>query len=291
MTWWERWAFNALHVFVAATGVVYFCMKYMMTTDDPFSVVNHPWQPAMLSAHVISVPLFIVFFGMLFRSHSFPKIRSPHRANRRTGWMSLISFSAMTASGYLLQVASSSVLITVLIWTHVTTSALFVAGYGIHLVIGWRVNQAKPDLVRVITRRRRRMRTKLNFDACRKIDRFLTEFAAALGWNDAMTNRIRAVGEETLLVLIQQEEHGDTWEGRRVVLTARSQGNTAELEFIVAAADTNIEDKMDLIEEPVAAVPVEKGVSLRLLRHFASSVLHRQYRDRDVVTARVEWDT
>ncbi len=156
MTRWERWGFNAFHSVVAVTGVAYFYMKYVMASDDPFAIINHPWQPAMLSIHLIAAPFFIAFFGMLFRSHSIRKILSPNRANRRTGWMSLISFSAMALSGYLIQVAAAPALITLLIWTHIATSTLFVVGYGIHIVIGYRVNKlptetpdaALPELAR-----------------------------------------------------------------------------------------------------------------------------------------------
>ena len=139
MTWWERRGFNALHVIVAVTGVAYLLMKYGMATDDPFAVVNHPWQPATLSAHVVAAPFFVAFFGMLFRSHSFGKLRSPNRANRRTGWTSLLGFSAMALSGYLIQVASTPALVTFFIWTHVAASGVFVAGYGAHLVNGRRI--------------------------------------------------------------------------------------------------------------------------------------------------------
>jgi len=144
MTWWERWGFNTLHTVVAVTGVVFFYMKYMMVTDDPFAVVNHPWQSLTLAAHVVSAPFFIAFFGMLFRSHSFRKIMSSNPKNRRTGWTSLVSFSLMALSGYLIQVVTSSVLITVMIWAHVATSTLFVVGYGIHLVLGYRVTKMPP---------------------------------------------------------------------------------------------------------------------------------------------------
>ena len=142
MTWWERWGFNAFHVIVAATGVVYLYMKYAMTTDDPFAIVNHPWQPATLSAHVVAAPFFVAFFGMLFRSHSFGKLRSRKPANRRTGWTSLLSFSAMAFSGYLIQVAATPGLIEFFIWTHVAASAVFVVGYGIHLVNGLRIDDS-----------------------------------------------------------------------------------------------------------------------------------------------------
>lgn len=141
MTWWERRGFNTFHVIVAATGFIYLYMKYAMTTDDPFAVINHPWQPTMLSLHVVAAPFFVAFFGMLFRSHSFGKLRSRSPANRRTGWTSLLSFSAMALSGYLIQVVSTPALIRFFIWTHVVTGTVFVVGYCVHLSNGWRINR------------------------------------------------------------------------------------------------------------------------------------------------------
>ena len=148
MTWWERWGFNAFHVIVAVTGTVYLYMKYALTTDDPFAIVNHPWQPTMLSAHVVAAPFFVAFFGMLFRSHSFGKLRSRNPANRRTGWTSVLGFSAMALTGYLIQVATTPALITFFIWTHVAASVVFVIGYGIHLVNGWRLDGIPRKAVR-----------------------------------------------------------------------------------------------------------------------------------------------
>ena len=139
MTWWERWGFNTFHVVVGVTGFVYFYMKYMMTTDDPFAIVNHPWQSSMLSMHVFTAPFFIAFFGMLFRSHSFRKILSANPANRRTGWTSLISFSVMAVSAYAIQGATTPTSINAAVWVHIVASTLFVAGYAIHLVIGYRL--------------------------------------------------------------------------------------------------------------------------------------------------------
>lgn len=144
MTKWERWGFNTFHLVVAMTGAVYFYMKYLIVTEDPFAVVNHPWESTMLSLHVIVAPFVVAFFGMLFRSHSLRKILSPNPENRRTGWTSLISFSAMAVSGYFIQVAATPALISVAIWTHVVTSMFFFVGYTVHLVIGYRINRLPP---------------------------------------------------------------------------------------------------------------------------------------------------
>ncbi len=144
MVWWERWAFNALHGVVAVTGAAYLYMKLALVSDDPFAVVNHPWQPAMLSTHVIAAPFFVACFGMLFRSHTLRKLLSPNASNRRTGWTSLLSFAAMAISGYLIQIAPTAALIDAAIWTHVATSLLFAVGYGAHLVVGWRIRSPEP---------------------------------------------------------------------------------------------------------------------------------------------------
>ncbi len=43
-----------------------------------------------------------------------------------------------------------------------------------------------------------------------------------------------------------------------------------------------------LLGERAEEVPAEREVSLRLLRHIASSVHHQQYHDTDIVTVRVD---
>ena len=136
--------------------------------------------------------------------------------------------------------------------------------------------------------RRLRTRTELNAGAYPKIDEFLAQFAAGRGLGKVMTQRLRAVGEETLLTLIRQEEEGRAREGRRLLVVAHRVGAAVELEFVAATDETNIEDRIALLGERVSGVPVEEEVSLRLLQHYASSVRHQQYHDTDVVTVRVE---
>ena len=135
--------------------------------------------------------------------------------------------------------------------------------------------------------RRRRIRTELNAEAYPAIDAFLSGFASGRGWSDAMSDRLRAVGEETLLTLIRRDEDATGGPQRRLQVVARSDGRAAELEFIAATDETNIEDQIALLGQRATGAPLEQEVSLRLLRHFASSVRHQQYHDTDVVTVRV----
>ena len=136
--------------------------------------------------------------------------------------------------------------------------------------------------------RRQRVRTPLSVDAYPAIDAFLGKFAASRGWGKAMSERLCAVGEETLLTLVGEDESESPAPARRLQLVARSDGRAAELEFVAAPSESNIEDQMALLGERAAGEPADREVSLRLLRHYASSVRHQQYHDTDVVTVRVE---
>ena len=139
MIWWERWGFNAFHAVVGATGFVYVYMKFILVTDDPFAIINHPWQPATLAIHVVAAPVFIAFFGMLFRSHSLRKLRLGNPANRRSGWTSIIGFSVMALSGYFIQIGTTPEFINFSIWLHIGSGTVFVIGYSVHLVNSWRI--------------------------------------------------------------------------------------------------------------------------------------------------------
>ena len=132
---WERWSFNALSLAVAATGFAYLWMKYALRTDDPFAVVNHPWQTAMLDIHLLASPPLVLMFGIVFNSHVMKKLRATRLPNRRSGYVSLGTFAAMIVSGYLLQVSSSEWWLQALVVLHVTSGALFTAAYGAHLVL------------------------------------------------------------------------------------------------------------------------------------------------------------
>ena len=135
--------------------------------------------------------------------------------------------------------------------------------------------------------RRKRIRVGLNADAYIKLDTFLSEFAAQRKWSEEMTVRIRAVGEETLNILIGHTvEHQPDLE-RRLLLIAHDDGGAADLEFIAATGEANLEDRMVALGNWATGGSIEE-MPLRLLRHYAASVRHQQYYDTDVVTVRVE---
>ncbi len=135
--------------------------------------------------------------------------------------------------------------------------------------------------------RRARIETRVDVSALPKIREFLAEFASRSGWDEAMVNRLEAASEETLLTLMEKEEEGEG-EHRRLRLVARKEGDQAVLEFVAAMGEENLQDRIALLGERTAGAPAEQEVSLRLLRHVASSVLHQQYYDMDIVTVHVD---
>ena len=138
--------------------------------------------------------------------------------------------------------------------------------------------------------RRARIETRVDVSALPTIREFLAAFASRSGWDEAMMNRLEAASEETLLTLMEKEEEGEG-EHRRLRLVARKEGDQAVLEFVAATGEENLQDRIALLGERTAGAPAEQEVSLRLLRHVASSVLHQQYYDMDIVTVHVDVPT
>lgn len=115
---------------------------------------------------------------------------------------------------------------------------------------------------------------------------FRFSFVAVNSWPLPMKNRMEAAAEETLLTL--QQDGPDLTNPRRLKVTAQREGGAAILEFVAKSGDSNIEDQISLLGDIDADLIPEREVSLRLLRHMASDVRHRQYHDIDFVTVRVE---
>lgn len=135
--------------------------------------------------------------------------------------------------------------------------------------------------------RRHRLRTNLAMPELPRIQEFLSAFAKRHGWATSMSQRLDAVAEETMVTLLDAEQAGDAPDDRTLRVTASKQDGRAVLEFVAAARGENIEDRLAVLDEPTADRPVERDVSLRLLQHYATSVLHQQYHELEIVTVHV----
>lgn len=143
--------------------------------------------------------------------------------------------------------------------------------------------------------RAKRIQTKLAIESLPKILGFLRACAKDGRWGAASTERLCAAGEEAILSLIPQDEgqSGEDEQGeereRALNVVARTAATSAELEFIASAGGANLEDRIALLGQ-WAEQSASRDVSLRLLRHYASSVRHQQYHGIEVVTVRVTGD-
>ena len=136
--------------------------------------------------------------------------------------------------------------------------------------------------------RRQRLETKLSNASLPEIDAMLCTMADHLDWDPDSTERLRLAGEEALLSLLRQDEDAPAGDVRRLLVVARINHRTVEVDFIAAIGQDNLEDRLFLVANPAADWPPDRDLSLRLLRHYASSVRHQQYHDIDIVTLHLE---
>ena len=133
-----------------------------------------------------------------------------------------------------------------------------------------------------------RIKVPFTLDSLPRIANFLGEFTSKSGWGDQMAERLVAVSEETLLTFYHSKKSGDDETDRQVVLVARKDRDAAILEFVISTFEDNIQDQIAFLGKQVSEESIEQEVSIRMLKHIASSVRHQQFRNTDVLTIRVE---
>ena len=144
--------------------------------------------------------------------------------------------------------------------------------------------------------RNRPIRVELARSSLPAVDEYLSRFADRYRWADDAKNRLRLVGEETLLILLDEENHETSGEGsngktHRLTATVRRDQGSAEVEFVVVSDDAgegNLEDRLAFLTDDFELEDDERQISVRVLRHYASSVKHRKYHGIDVISCRVE---
>ncbi|MDE0714550.1 MAG: hypothetical protein OXI10_06755, partial [Gammaproteobacteria bacterium] len=135
---------------------------------------------------------------------------------------------------------------------------------------------------------RMRLRSPLGTEAVAELAAFITKFSDRKDWGPDMAHRLVMVAEEVLLSLLPAEEGKSRGDRQRLVVMASSDGPQAELEFIVATSEENLEDRIQQHRQYDPASSGEHEISLRLLQHYASSVRHQQYHEMEIVTIRVD---
>lgn len=138
------------------------------------------------------------------------------------------------------------------------------------------------------TPRRMRFRSRLDIAALPELNAFIAKFSDRKGWDSEMTQRLSMVAEEALLTLAPVDDDKSRGNRQWLVVIASSDDPQAELEFIVATSEENLEDRIQQHQQYSSEIPVASEISLRLLQHYASSVRHQQYHEMEIVTVRVD---
>jgi NCS2 family nucleobase:cation symporter-2/xanthine permease XanP len=231
-----------------------------------------------LLAVLVAIPstvvgaVYIVIFGMLFVEGAKTVFTGPadHKRAAITGVSMVLGLSAGALSRLFDGTAS-----------HLVGNTIVTGGMA---AIGM---TAVTELTGI---RGRKLRTDLSQSSLTAVDDFLRQFAEANSWTDEGKYRLRLVGEEVMLNLIDGESSNPAERKRSLVATIRPQGGSAELEIVVASDDAiqgNIENRIAYLGQD-EVLEEEQQMSVRILRHYASSIHHRKYYGIDVVSCRVE---
>jgi hypothetical protein len=129
---WEAWWNHAALAAVSLSGLAYGIFKYFIPNADLDSRVGHPWQPALLKAHILVAPFAILGVGLLLRRHALARLRQGEQSGRKTGALMLWIFLPLALSGYLIQVFVERGTVRWTGWIHAGLGALFLLGYAIH---------------------------------------------------------------------------------------------------------------------------------------------------------------
>ena len=126
MTSAQSWIVHASNLLVGGTGVAYGWMRYFIESDDPYSVVNHPWQPHAQHLHILCAPLLVFAAGLLWSGHVTHHYQGRQKHRRRTGISLALLLCPMIVSGYAIQVSVEDSWRTIWVVLHVATSVAWI---------------------------------------------------------------------------------------------------------------------------------------------------------------------
>lgn len=150
----QRWTLLGGTVLVGLTGLVYAWMKYLLVPETEWAVINHPLQPWVLKAHIISAPILVFGIGAIFFDHLLRHLRSGIAPGRRSGIAVSLVLLPMILTGYLIQSVTHVGWLRAMVWGHVISSLLYLAFYGIHAWL-MAVRRAQRGAAVRLKRRRR----------------------------------------------------------------------------------------------------------------------------------------
>lgn len=133
MSRFEKWSVWSTAIATTATGVVYLWMKYLLQSNDPWSVINHPLQGLLLKAHIISAPLLVFALGLITLRHIWNHYRQGVRKGRKTGIITGLVTVPMILTGYLIQTTIHQGWLDFVALAHIGLGVVFAIGLVTHL--------------------------------------------------------------------------------------------------------------------------------------------------------------
>ena len=145
MSPFQKWLLLGSSAATGLTGVVYAWMKYLLEPTEPWAVINHPWEPWMLKAHILVAPVLVFAVGLIATDHIWKHYRLRVRARRRSGLALLWVAVPMVLTGYLIQAVTAAGWLTALVWAHLITGAIYLVALGVHWAVRGRRNGNGTD--------------------------------------------------------------------------------------------------------------------------------------------------
>jgi hypothetical protein len=159
MTAFERWSVWSTSVATLVTGTIYLWMKYLMASEDPLAVVNHPWQPYILKLHILVAPLLIFSIGVVALRHVWRHLKGKTRAGRRSGYITVVVLGPMIMTGYLIQAITHRGWLQAMAIAHIGTGLIYGLALLAHqLAVAGKEARAERAEARRVGRRHRRRR-------------------------------------------------------------------------------------------------------------------------------------
>lgn len=128
----ERWSLWISAAAASISGLGLMWVKYFLRSDDPWAVINHPLQPWLLKAHILTVPVLVFALGMVAARHIWAHYRAGGRDGRLSGSLTALVSISMIVTGYLIQAVTHEALLGVIAMTHIVLGLAFAAGFVLH---------------------------------------------------------------------------------------------------------------------------------------------------------------
>ncbi|MEE9132544.1 MAG: hypothetical protein V3U13_03200 [Gemmatimonadota bacterium] len=132
MNRFEKWSLWISVALTTVTGAGLFWAKYLLQANDPWAVVNHPLQPWLLKAHIITAPMLIFALGLISTRHIWRHYMCRLAPGRKSGIVTVLVTVPMIIGGYLIQVVTHVGWLRVLAISHIALGFLFAAGFVLH---------------------------------------------------------------------------------------------------------------------------------------------------------------